>query len=177
MRKRYWVLRFAVFLMKASAIVWAGLGTGAWIIGHGRATYLIGTIPPGQIQDAFTSTALFFTILEIVAIWLIAVFQWATAEFVDAIIDTAESSRAASILLVRLVRHEVPGELPDYMKSIHGVWDDAPPARTPDEHWKRAPGEESGTLNLDNKHRVYRRLSGEPPSAPRYRDVPRPRKD
>jgi hypothetical protein len=69
---------------------------------------------------------------------LVGVALWALSEYLSAHIAIEENTRGAMALLWRLVRHEVPDAEPEYMKSLHGVWEDgAPAARTPDEHWKR----------------------------------------
>ena len=164
MRKRYRVLRFLIVLMKASAIFVAAFGTVAWIIGGSLVALFSSAVPVTEVRLAVVTTSVVMSIAEIVAVWLTAAFQWGFAELLDAIVDMSESSRATSVLLFRLLRQENPGEPPDYMKSLHGVWDDAPPARTPDEHWKRAPAER----RLD--------LNGEPPRADTYRSADRARR-
>ncbi len=108
---------------------------------------------------------------RVISAILVAIALWALSEYLSAHLAIEENTRGALSLLWRLVRHEMPGEEREYMKSLHGVWDDAPPARVPNEHWKRT----SMTVKVDpaeaiKKHKDYLRPSSETATPePNYR--------
>lgn len=134
MKKRYRVLRIAIVFIKVFAVLECILLLVRWSYLFVLMQACFNAI--GIHYDTSVIQAITDIVQDIVVI-IIGIFLWARADYLQAHIDTEENTRATALLLWRLVKQQVPAEEADYVNALHGAWDDAPPARIPDEHWKR----------------------------------------